>query len=244
VVPSPAAIEEEPQVKAPPRFTRKQRMLIAIYGWVGYLLIRLIGPTLRYTVSIEEGGPPEPYIQPAIYPLWHNCVIPALYYYRDHDVPVMSSPSFDAEYTGRIIRRFGYTLVKGSSNKGAVRALLGMQKALQAGKTITLTIDGPRGPRYVAKPGPVLLARNTGVPIVCFHVGIEHAWVLRSTWDQLQIPKPFSRALLRIAKLIYVPADADPGTMERYHVEMQAALDRVRGYAEANVGSSSPGPGR
>lgn len=236
MVPTPADVAEEPQVKVQPRFTRKQRILIAIYGWVGYVLIRLIGPTLRYRISIEEGGPPEPYIQPAIYPLWHNCIIPALYYYRGHDVPVMSSPSFDAEYTGRIIQRFGYTLVKGSSSKGAVRAVLGMQKALQAGKTITLTIDGPRGPRFVAKPGPVLLARNTGVPIVCFHVGMENPWVLRSTWDQLQIPKPFSRVLVRIAKLIHVPQDADSTAMERYHAEMQAALDRVREYAEENVG--------
>jgi len=239
VVPNPAAVEEEPQVKSQPRFTRRQRLLIVLYGWVGYALIRLIGPTLRYSVSIEESGPPEPYIQPAIYPLWHNCIIPAVYYYRGRGVPVMSSPSFDAEYTGRIIRRFGYTLVKGFSTKGAVRALLGMQKALQAGKTITLTIDGPRGPRYVAKPGPVLLARNTGVPIVCFNIGMENSWVLRSTWDQLQIPKPFSHVLLRVAKLIWVPRDADSEAMERHHAEMQGALDRVREYAEANVGKSS-----
>ncbi|MBV9610135.1 MAG: lysophospholipid acyltransferase family protein [Acidobacteria bacterium] len=234
MVTTPAATQER-RTKPPPRFTRKQRVLIAIYGWLGYLLIRLIGLTLRYRVSIEEGGPTEAYIQPAIYPLWHECMISALFYYRGRGVPVMSSPSFDAEYTARILQRFGYTLVKGSSSKGAVRAILGMQKALQAGKTITLTIDGPRGPRHVAKPGPVLLAKNTGVPIVCFHVAVKPSWVVRSSWDQLQIPKPFSRALLRASKLIYVPRDADSAAMERYHAEMQAALERAREFAEANV---------
>ncbi len=224
----------EPEVK--PRFTRKQRFLIWLYGWLGYLLIRLLGPTLRFRVSIEDGGPPEPYIHPAVYPFWHNCMIAACYYYRGHNVPVMSSPSFDAEYTGRIIQTFGFTLVKGSSTRGAVRALLGMHKEIERGKTVAFTIDGPRGPRYIAKPGPVLLARNTGVPIVCFYVGLDRPWILRSTWDQLRIPRPFSRALLRIGRLIYVPRDADSAAMERYHAEMQATLERVRDYAEQNVG--------
>jgi lysophospholipid acyltransferase (LPLAT)-like uncharacterized protein len=66
---------------------------------------------------------------------------------------------------------------------------------------------------------------------------MDKPWVLRSTWDQLQIPKPFSRALLRLAKLIYVPGDASSSDMERYHAEMQAALDRVRDYGEAHVSS-------
>jgi lysophospholipid acyltransferase (LPLAT)-like uncharacterized protein len=229
-----STIPAEPEVR--PRFTRKQRFLIWLYGWLGYAIIRLIGPTLRFRISTEDGGPPEAFIHPAVYPLWHNCMIPALYFYRGRGVAVMSSPSFDAEYTGRILRRLGFTLVKGSSTRGAVRALLGMHRVIESGKTVTFTIDGPRGPRYVAKPGPVLLARNTGVPIVCFHIGLERPWIFRSTWDQMRVPRPFSRALLRLGKLIYVPRDADSAAMERYHAEMQAALERVRDYAEENVG--------
>ncbi|MGH9650018.1 MAG: lysophospholipid acyltransferase family protein, partial [Terriglobales bacterium] len=121
-----------------------------------------------------------------------------------------------------------------SSSRGAVRALLGMHKVIDAGRTVAFSIDGPRGPKYVAKPGPVLLARNTGVPVMCFHIALENPWILPS-WDDFMIPKPFSRALVRIGKLIHVPEEADSATLERYHADVQATLDRIREFAEAEV---------
>jgi len=161
-------------------------------------------------------------------------MFPAIYVWRDLRIRVMSSDSFDGEYTGRIIRKFGFVKVRGSSSRGAVRALLGMRRELEQGWTVAFTIDGPRGPRYVAKPGPVLLARSTGAPMVAFHIAVENAWVL-NTWDRLMIPRPFSRALLRVSQQMVVPAEADESQMERSHAELQAALGRVQEFAEANV---------
>ena len=146
----------------------------------------------------------------------------------------MTSQSFDGEYIARIIQKFGFVPVRGSSNRGAVRAFLEMRREAAQGWILAFTIDGPRGPRYVAKPGPVLLGRATGVPLSAFHVAVENAWVL-NTWDALIIPKPFSRALIRLARKITVPADADDVQMDRIHAELQASLDRVREFAEANV---------
>jgi lysophospholipid acyltransferase (LPLAT)-like uncharacterized protein len=146
----------------------------------------------------------------------------------------MTSQSFDGEYIARIIKKFGFVAVRGSSNRGAVRALLGMRRDTEQGWTVAFTIDGPRGPRYVAKPGPVLLARATRVPLSAFHIAVEKAWVL-NTWDAFMIPKPFTRALMRVARQVVVPADANDGEMERFHAELQASLDRVREFAEANV---------
>jgi len=138
----------------------------------------------------------------------------------------MSSDSFDGEYTGRIIRKFGFVKVRGSSSKGAVRALLGMRRVIEEGATVAFTIDGPRGPRYVAKPGPVVLARATGAPMVAFHIALENPWVL-NTWDKSMVPKPFSRALLRVSRMINVPEDSGDVEREQYHAELQAALERV-----------------
>lgn len=165
---------------------------------------------------------------------WHNCVFPAIYIWRNLNIRVMSSDSFDGEYTGRIIRKFGFVKVRGSSSRGAVRALLSMRRELEQGWPVAFTIDGPKGPRYVAKPGPVLLARTTGAPMVAFHIALENAWILK-TWDGCMIPKPFSRALLRVSRQITVPHDADDAQTERSHVELQSSLDRVREFAEANV---------
>src|SRR5262249_8779962 len=92
-------------------------------------------------------------------------------------------------------------------------------------------IDGPKGPRYVAKPGPVVLARSTGAGMVVFHIAMDRAWVL-NTWDKAMIPKPFCRALMRISGPISVPrGGADEEVLEK----LQSALDRVREFAEANI---------
>ncbi|HEU5453866.1 MAG TPA: lysophospholipid acyltransferase family protein, partial [Terriglobales bacterium] len=217
-------------------FSLRQRLALWLLSAAGTLLIRLIGPTLKYEVSIEEGGPPGDRVEPAIYVFWHRGVIPACYHFRGRDIAVMTSRSFDGEYIARIISAFGYKPVRGSSSRGGVRALLGMHTDIEQGRAVCFTIDGPRGPRYIAKPGPVLLARNTQAPIVAFHIACR-AWVLNS-WDRMIIPKPFSRALLRISALVRVPADGDSAALDLYHQQMQAALDRARSYADQHLPGS------
>lgn len=221
---------------APDRaYSLRQRLLLALISWAGFLAIRLIGPTLRFAISWEDGAPGSLEKRPVIYSFWHRCVFPAAYLWRNLNIRVMTSQSFDGEYIARIIQKFGFVPVRGSSSRGAVRALLGMRRDTEEGWTVAFTIDGPRGPRYVAKPGPVLLARSTGVPMSVFHMAVDHAWVL-DTWDQFMVPKPFSRVLMRVATETRVPAEADDTQMECLHRELQAALDRVREFAEANVG--------
>ncbi|MGH9702451.1 MAG: hypothetical protein ACRD4K_03660, partial [Candidatus Acidiferrales bacterium] len=90
----------------------------------------------------------------------------------------------------------------------------------------------PRGPRYVAKPGPVILARRTGQPIFVFHIAVQKAYTFEKSWDLFQVPHLFSRAIVVLAPAVYVPPDADRDLVERKHAEMQASLDRVRDIAE------------
>lgn len=202
--------------------------------WAGYWFIHLIGPTLRVCISREEGAQETIEQRPLIGSFWHACIIPATYMCRDLGVRVMSSNSYDGEYMGRIIRKFGFVPVKGSSTRNAVRALLGLRRALEEGWSVAFTLDGPRGPRYQVKPGPVALGRSTGVPLTMFHMAAEKAWVL-NTWDRLIIPKPFSRVLMRFGKLIQVPHKTTEEDIARYQSELQISLDRVREFAEANV---------
>jgi lysophospholipid acyltransferase (LPLAT)-like uncharacterized protein len=219
------------------QFTFKQRLSLALITGAAWLLVRLIGPTLKYEVVVEDGGPPAGWIQPAVWVFWHRCIVPATWFFRDRGIGVMTSSSFDGEYIARIVDRFGFEAVRGSSTRGGVRALLGMHTVIEDGRTAAFTIDGPKGPCYVAKPGPVLLARNTHTPLVAFHLAVQDAWVLNS-WDRLMIPKPFSRVALHISRTMTVPEQADMETLTRYHADMQAALDRVRKTAEATFGQT------
>ena len=215
-------------------FTLKQRIALWLITWSVYLIVRAIGPTLRFAVSREEGAPTPDDPGPFVYSFWHSCMLPAMYLYRDLKVRVMSSDSFDGEYTGRIIRKFGFVKVRGSSSRGAVRALIGMKREIDRGWTAAFTIDGPRGPKYVVKPGPVALSKMTGAPMMAFHIALDRPWVLK-TWDALIIPKPFSRALIRVSARMPVPPDAKDVEMDRWQGELQAALDRAREFSEANV---------
>ena len=228
---APAAAEV---AAGPGRFTLRQRIVLRIIITAGYWFIRIIGPTLRVCVAREEGAQQSVGQRPLVISFWHACIIPATYLFRNVGIRVMSSNSYDGEYMGRIIRKFGFVAVKGSSSRNAVRALLGLRRALKQGWAVAFSLDGPRGPRYKVKPGPVALARSTGVPLTMFHIAVESAWVL-NTWDRLIIPKPFSRVLLRFGKLIAVPRGASDEDLERYQQELQDSLDRVREFAEENI---------
>ncbi|HEY4676244.1 MAG TPA: lysophospholipid acyltransferase family protein [Candidatus Angelobacter sp.] len=214
-------------------FSFSERVKIWLISWAGYLLIRTIGATLRYKFFLEPGctGNSSGAGPPAIWCFWHRAVIPATYRFRNQGLAVMTSRSFDGEYIARIIQKLGFTAVRGSSSRGAVGALIGMRQQLEQGHGVVFTIDGPRGPRYVAKPGPVLLAKKTGVPISCFYVAVERAWILNS-WDQMMIPKPFSQAAVYASGPIYVSADATDEQMSALHQKMQETLERCRLGAE------------
>jgi lysophospholipid acyltransferase (LPLAT)-like uncharacterized protein len=217
-----------------PEPTRWQRVQIPVIAWAGYWLVRSLGPTLRFEVlgwqhaeRSHAGG------QRIIWPFWHRSIFPILWWARHRGIVVMNTTHFDGQWTRRVIERLGYGTAQGSSTRGGLRGLAVMAQRLEQGLDVAFTIDGPRGPRYVAKPGPVLLARRTGCPIQVFHVGLERAHTFTSTWDLFQIPYPLSRAVIIFSPLIYVPKDADREMLERKHAEMQAGLERVRDIAES-----------
>jgi lysophospholipid acyltransferase (LPLAT)-like uncharacterized protein len=217
-------------------FTLRQRFFLLLISWSTYFAISLIGRTLRYSISWE--GPPSPpdttHENRVIYSFWHRAVFPASWMWRRLGIAVMVSRSFDGEYIARTIEKLGFTAIRGSSSRAGGAALLGMKRELELGHSVAFTIDGPRGPKYVAKPGPVALSRAAALPMAAFYVALDHPWVL-NTWDQLMIPKPFSKALVRVSAKMQVPSDASDETMEAFHRQLQSALDRVTVFAEANV---------
>ena len=219
------AAEEESAAQG---FSFKQRIGLALISTIGSFIVRLIGCTLRPSFSCEAGSEKEPRPGACIYCFWHRCILPATHIFRNMNIAVMTSRSFDGEYIARIIQHFGFIPVRGSSSRGALGAMRGMQRALEAGYKVAFTIDGPRGPRFAAKPGPVLLSRNSGIDVVAFYMAPERAWVL-NTWDKLIIPKPFSKIHVVWSSPVKVPPGAD---LHGIVAEMQAALERVQRKAE------------
>ncbi len=218
------ALQENPRV-----FTRWQRVQISLASWIGYLAVLLIGRTLRWEVHGWENWEAARNIgKGLIYTFWHREIFAATWFWRKRGIVVMTSRNFDGEYIARIIERHGYGAARGSSSRGASRALVEMIRYLRRGVDAAFTIDGPRGPRFVAKQGCVLLAKPTGAAILCFHIALRSAYIFRKSWDQTEIPHPFTRAAIFIAPPILVPPDADEAEQARKLEEVQTTLDELR----------------
>lgn len=209
------------------------RLIIRAAGLLFYLLIRGICSTLRWEVrgrehldSIVSAG------HLPIFTLWHVCILSATWFWRNRGIVVMSSVSRDAEYTGRVIKRFGYGTARGSSTRGGGRAIAEMARCLDNGIEAGITIDGPRGPARVAKAGAVTLARHTGQAILPFHIAVDKCIELPS-WDRLQVPLPFTRAAVLIAAPIYVARNTAREQLAAKQALLQSALDKLCEEAEA-----------
>ncbi len=215
------------------KLTRRQRIKAGLIAWLGYFVIALVGRTIRWQTAgdshlddIYKSG------NRAIFTFWHGRIFPATYYWRHRQIVVMTSMNVDGEAIAQCIQRFGYGAARGSSSRGGFRALAQMAREIRRGRDAAFTIDGPRGPRYVAKQGPVLLALKTGAAIFCFHISMKHKIQLNS-WDEFQIPVPFTPAVVLQAPPIWVPSGASEENLRDIHQKMQRVLDDLRQRGDA-----------
>jgi lysophospholipid acyltransferase (LPLAT)-like uncharacterized protein len=157
--------------------------MLAVVPRLTWAVLRIMGFTWRFEVIAEEGSTPVLFgnlTQPEIYCFWHQCVLPGDIYFRRSRAVLLISQSFDGELITRTAQHFGYTVVRGSSSRGASEALRGLKQSILSGKSAIFTADGPRGPVFRTKMGPIKLAQMTGAPIHSFHVQPAHFWTLRS----------------------------------------------------------------
>lgn len=214
-------------------FTFPQRIALWIVPRLTALVLAVIGATLRFEVIAEEGAVPATPPARGIFCFWHRCTLPCGWYFRKFRCSILISQSFDGELIARTLALLGYNSVRGSSSRGGFAGLLNLQGVLEGGLPVVFTADGPRGPSYQTKIGPVKLAQMTGESMGSFYLLPERAWVLNS-WDRFLIPKPFSRVAVSWARSIAAPAaDADAPALELKRQELNDALDRARLQAEA-----------
>jgi hypothetical protein len=174
-------------------FTRKQRLLLAIIPPLAALLIRALGATLRYRDINAPGVPVGIDIPgPSIFAFWHRTLLVCAHRFRNKQIAILISPSFDGELIARTVALLGFHPVRGSSSRGGASGLRAMAQAYAEGHRCAFTADGPRGPNMIAKPGPVQLAQLTEANwIGAYYALPNHRWELNS-WDRFIIPKPFS----------------------------------------------------
>ena len=168
-----------------------------------------------------------------IYAFWHGRQVFLVYLHQKDRIHPLVSQSRDGELIARVCRSFGIEPVRGSSSRGGTEALLDLKAILEKGERVGFTPDGPRGPLHQVQPGALFLAQKTGRPIVPVAYGARRRWLVKSSWDEFMVPKPFNRICMTYGVPIAVQAHDD---LEQKAVELQEALNRVTQEADSIAG--------
>jgi lysophospholipid acyltransferase (LPLAT)-like uncharacterized protein len=215
------------------RASTSKRLEARLISAVGYRAIATLGATLRWrTDGFEHFDRIAASGRRPIMAFWHGRILPATYYFRRRGIVVITSENFDGEWIAGIIQRFGYGTARGSTSRGARKALLQLTRDMAAGKPAGFTVDGPRGPAGVAQPGAVWLAKMTGNPVVPFHLEADRHWTLRS-WDRTQIPKPRATVSIAVGEPFEVARDADEHGIESARRDLESRLHALEPRARA-----------
>ena len=211
------------------RESPSRRLQARLIAALGYRTVAILGSTLRWkTEGLEHFDAIVKSGHQPVMAFWHGRILPATYYFRRRGIVVITSENFDGEWIAGIIERFGYGTARGSTSRGARKALLQLTRDMAAGKPAGFTVDGPRGPARVAQAGAVWLSKATGNPVLPFHLEASAHWTLGS-WDRTQIPKPFSTVAIAMGEPLYTPSDADEAGIERGRQDLE---QRLRGLEE------------
>jgi lysophospholipid acyltransferase (LPLAT)-like uncharacterized protein len=215
------------------RASRSKRVQAAAIAAIGYPIINALGHTLRWRVdglhhldSIVAGG------RQPVMAFWHGRILPATFYFRRRGIVVITSDNFDGEWIARIITRFGFGTARGSTSRGGRRAMLQLVRNMRDGLPAGFTLDGPRGPARVAQPGALWLARETGNPVLPFHLEASSHWTMKS-WDATQIPKPFSTVALVVGEPLVIPRESADESLDAYRDELERRLRALESRAHA-----------
>jgi lysophospholipid acyltransferase (LPLAT)-like uncharacterized protein len=207
----------------------KTRLLIRI----GTVIIRLLAGTWRFRVvdsdhitRLRQAG------KPFIFSLWHGQLLPLLWHHRNENITILISEHRDGELIARVAESLGCKTVRGSSTRGAERALIGLIRVLKEGREIAVTPDGPRGPACTYAPGALVAAQKSGAPILPIAARANKAWRLGS-WDKFMIPKPFAQITVAYGNPELINAASPRDAVEHDTERLQNAMAIAMGKANA-----------
>jgi lysophospholipid acyltransferase (LPLAT)-like uncharacterized protein len=222
----------------------KRRLLdLEVFPWLGARFIRFLGVTIRQEwIGIEKVRSLRQKGQSVIYVFWHGRLLMMSLVNTGRRAGVMISHHRDGELITRIVRYFGYYSVRGSSSRDGMAALRRLAREMKTGPGSTgpgsdagIAPDGPRGPRYKAQSGAILLARLTGCPLIPVTFGASKGKFL-SSWDRFFIPYPFSRGVFIFGDPIWVAQEEDRASMEEKRQLLEDRLNQITAEADRYFG--------
>jgi lysophospholipid acyltransferase (LPLAT)-like uncharacterized protein len=217
-----------------PAMKQLNQLAVKLGGLLGSATVRSWMSTLDYRVAFYD-----PTVDPIdsrycgqkIFIFWHEYILFPLHMRGHCNLAMLLSRHRDADILTELARHLGFEFVRGSSNRGGAAALRELME-LSRDMNLTITPDGPRGPRRVLAQGPVYLASKLGLPIVAMGFGYDKPWRLKS-WDRFAIPRPYSHARAVVSPQLIIPPDLDRDGIEHYRAKVERVLNRLTVEAEA-----------
>lgn len=227
------------------------RPLLNGVGYATSLVVRTWMQTLDYRVAFYDRSidPQLGVGGPRIYIFWHENILIPLYLRGHCHLAMLLSQHGDAEILAWVAKRMGFDCVRGSTHRGAAKALWELFERSKS-RHLTITPDGPRGPRRQLAQGPIYLASRLQLPLVPMGFGSDRPWRV-SSWDQFAVPRPFSRARAVIGPPLLLPPALDRGALETCRLRVERLMNALTTEAEewAESGTNKVGevrvvPGR
>ncbi len=216
-------------------YSFSKRLMIYLADLGLFFAMKIIGSSLRFEVAGWKGAsrPGWESFKSAyknrpttVNAFWHDRIFLTTFFWRNKGHVALVSKSFDGEYITRVAQRFGHGIVRGSSTRGGSKAFKKLVELIELGHPAAMTVDGPKGPRHEIKMGVLLLAKQTGVPVIPISAQAKRYWTLK-TWDKLQIPKPFTKAKVFIGEPLFVAPDSDRKDLQHLRGELKRKLDEL-----------------
>ena len=140
-------------------------LLVQAVGSAGSFLVRQLGRTLKYHFRYQDPQvAPEVARQTGqryIYAFFHEVMLFPAHYWSWPEMHILISDHRDGELITQVIRRLGFTVIRGSTTRGGTRALRQMTLRIDRGH-LCVTPDGPRGPRRSVHQGIAYLGQPDG----------------------------------------------------------------------------------
>lgn len=212
-------------------------LLVKAVGVTGAWLVRRFAGSCRYHFRYAD-----PTTNPEvarrlghryIYAFFHEVMLFPAYYWAWPEMQILISDHRDGELITQVVKRLGFSVVRGSTSRGGARALREMSLRIDQGH-LCVTPDGPRGPRRSVHQGVAYLGSRTGLPIVGAGMAFKRPWRAKS-WDRFCVPRPFSQAACVVPEAVVVPQDAGRDTIEACRQEVERRMQAATLEAEAWV---------
>lgn len=173
------------------------------------ILLWLITTVVGYSWKIKIS---DPYLfhpnknKKCIYCFWHENLLSLIYAFKDTKSVFLVSQSKDGQIIATAAKKWGYSIISGSSSRGGTEALRRCIRSVKEGNNLIITPDGPRGPAYKAKKGVAEIAKITEAPVIPVGLIVNKCW-RASSWDRMIIPKPFSSLYITLGKPLFFSDD-------------------------------------